>query len=449
MQPLTHTHVFDYFVKNLAIYSSTEPKGIFFYGEIKNTPNNSTAKIYIPDYSSEILNCDVAGVKPQFIHYRDSTIPIIGPFEPDKNTFYKENHAIYFSFDIISNLFFWLSGWHELFLPKDKLGRSTFHNSLQKKWNIAFTPVADVLWRMIADAYLQATNQKLFDTPLFGQNTCSVALTHDVDYWQTLWRKELKYCFTHLQPLKFIKTLYSRNHFYTFFGLKKWLNIRSAKSTFFFMANHHTHETYLNADYPISKSPYKKELKNWKKNGSIGLHGALICCNNAEKLSAQKVNLEKIIEKEIKYQRFHYLHYYTDLTPSILVESNIKIDSTLGWNDFPGPRYGTFKPFYLFDFKNNTITNVLELPLIIMDATLFYPHYLGYKKADEALAFLLPLLQNCVTYGGILTLNWHNDAFELTAKKEWVKLLDMIMDFCQNHKTDYYSFEQLFSTLNV
>jgi hypothetical protein len=97
----------------------------------------------------------------------------------------------------------------------------------------------------------------------------------------------------------------------------------------------------------------------------------------------------------------HWL-YFDASAPTKLEAAGFSYDSTVGYNHTVGYRAGTSQVF-----KPLATQNLLELPMHIMDTALFYPSYLNLspKQADVT---VLPLIENSVCFGGVLTVNWHD-----------------------------------------
>src|SRR5262249_26227369 len=73
-----------------------------------------------------------------------------------------------------------------------------------------------------------------------------------------------------------------------------------------------------------------------------------------------------------------------------------------GYNETVGLRAGTMQAF-----KPLSARRLLEIPLVIMDTALFYPSYLNLT-AEAATDVVRPLLKSAESYGGVLTINWHD-----------------------------------------
>lgn len=99
--------------------------------------------------------------------------------------------------------------------------------------------------------------------------------------------------------------------------------------------------------------------------------------------------------------RMHWL-FFDERSPALLEDAGFSYDSTVGYNETVGYRAGTSQIF-----KPLTAEKLLELPMHVMDTALFYPSYLNLssKAAEE---MILPLIENAVHFGGVLTVNWHD-----------------------------------------
>jgi hypothetical protein len=99
--------------------------------------------------------------------------------------------------------------------------------------------------------------------------------------------------------------------------------------------------------------------------------------------------------------RMHWL-FFDEQSAALLEKAGFSYDSTIGYNETVGYRAGTsqvFKPFQT--------ARLLELPMHIMDTALFYPSYLNLSP-EPAEKMILPLIENAVRFGGVLTVNWHD-----------------------------------------
>lgn len=99
--------------------------------------------------------------------------------------------------------------------------------------------------------------------------------------------------------------------------------------------------------------------------------------------------------------RSHWL-YQSEASPHYLEEAGFVYDSSAGYNEAVGYRSGTTQVFRPFG-----ATRLLELPLHIMDTTLFYTGRMDLPER-QAMVLVEEIITKTQRFGGILTINWHD-----------------------------------------
>jgi hypothetical protein len=99
--------------------------------------------------------------------------------------------------------------------------------------------------------------------------------------------------------------------------------------------------------------------------------------------------------------RMHWL-YNDQQSPATLEAAGAAYDSTIGYNETVGYRAGTTQVYKPLD-----ASQLLELPLHVMDTALFYPSHLDLS-AQQARMLLGQMVDNAAHFGGTLTINWHD-----------------------------------------
>jgi hypothetical protein len=99
--------------------------------------------------------------------------------------------------------------------------------------------------------------------------------------------------------------------------------------------------------------------------------------------------------------RMHWLCFDQD-SPAALDRAGFSYDSTFGYNDAVGYRAGTLQAY-----RPLGTTNLLELPLHVMDTALFFRTHLNLAE-DEACRVVRSVMDDVVRFGGALTINWHD-----------------------------------------
>lgn len=196
-----------------------------------------------------------------------------------------------------------------------------------------------------------------------------------------------------------------------------------AKSSFYFMA---LEKGDLDFNYNIED--LEAELGNISDNGwEVGLHGGHEAYDNLDQIKEMKKRLESILGKEVIGYRNHYLRFKTPDTWDILSKAGFKYDATFGYNDCSGFRNGMCHPFKPFNLNTRKEIEILEIPLTIMDCTLFNDYMrLDFKKAWELTKQLIDTVEN---YNGVITILWHNTYMQGNN----LRFYEQILKYC--HKT--------------
>jgi peptidoglycan/xylan/chitin deacetylase (PgdA/CDA1 family) len=196
-----------------------------------------------------------------------------------------------------------------------------------------------------------------------------------------------------------------------------------AKSTFYF----------LTADRDIRGFTYhiediQDELKNIIESGwDVGLHIGYYSFNGLGDILSEKRKLEKALGKEVIGCRNHYLRFKVPDTWEILAKAGFGYDTTFGYADSIGFRNGMCHPFRPFNLNSSKEIGIVEIPLTVMDVTVF-----EYMKQNyiTALNSLKKLVDTVEKYNGILTLLWHNNDFSCPFRDNWAELYKEILKYC-------------------
>jgi hypothetical protein len=110
------------------------------------------------------------------------------------------------------------------------------------------------------------------------------------------------------------------------------------------------------------------------------------------------------------------LHYDIRVTPKVYADAGFKYDSTLGFNDNVGFRFGTCYPWKFYDLKAEEKLPMLEIPLIMQDGALLLPQKGLRLDKKTALEYITVVANAVEKVGGVLTLLWHP---HFIIKQEW------------------------------
>ena len=326
--------------------------------------------------------------------------------------------------DLVASAFLWLSGWQERALAKrDGHGRVPFADSLPAQFDAAGFPVADA-YRVALAEQLRAGGAPLALRRWAGRDWAFCA-THDVDYIRK-WRPGILYreavrCFA--RDPRGASLRERRGRLARIGGIgRQWLAgdpfrralrdipretaLRGGTATFFAKAG---------AGHPrdVRYRLNSRFLKNWmarvsERDFEIGLHPSYRALDEPDRFAREKKRLGRALGRigtpPPVSVRQHYLRFDPAATPRLQAENGLLIDSTLGFPEREGFRRGTCMPFPLYDLEADRPLDVWEMPLTVMDATLF-----GYRGmgAEEAIGATFDLMETCRRHGGAFVGLWH------------------------------------------
>ena len=223
---------------------------------------------------------------------------------------------------------------------------------------------------------------------------------------------------------------------------ERWLEAEKecgAHSTFFFWPGlsavtkrHHTdcaYELYDPVMFDNQKCTVAEMIREIDHRGwEIGLHPSWYSFDDADELKRQKGALENVLGREIVSIRQHYLHYDIRITPRIHADAGFKYDSTLGFNDNVGFRFGTCYPWRLYDLKAEEELPIIETPLIIQDGAMVNPAKGMRLDKDTAFEYIKQIAGAVEKVGGVLTLLWHSNSI---IKPDWWNLYLRTLKYLQ------------------
>jgi hypothetical protein len=132
----------------------------------------------------------------------------------------------------------------------------------------------------------------------------------------------------------------------------------------------------------------------------VGLHG-LDAWLDAEDGRSECDRVAQAVGTTELGVRMHWL-YFDDHSPIVLDQAGFSYDSTVGYNETVGYRAGTTQIY-----RPLGTTQLLELPLHVMDTAMFYPDYLHLSE-EEATRLVGRMMDEVAQFGGVLTVNWHD-----------------------------------------
>lgn len=425
------TKQFLYFLKNFSLFHDLNP-GDVFYGQGQEAPVTIIRSIS-EEFWNDKKDIDITEVA--WKEWNNQRIPFLFAKDNSADIVTYEDNRARINYDIVASAFYFLSGWNELTEPeKDQFGRISYGNSIIKELNINNIPVVNYYFDILRETLEGVVNGNIFRKDLWQDYEFGVALTHDIDTCQAAW---LEGSFSELRKKRFHtipKLIFSR-----IFGKDDWFNFEEilqtekqfdATSSYYFLPERGKVGNWKNADYRIDSKPIQQAISLLKDEGNeIGLHGSFGTHVDGKMLQSEK---NRIYDREIVGNRFHFLMFDPLKTVGVLELCNIKYDSSLGFAEQIGFRRGTCYPFYLFNFEKGEISPVIEIPLLVMDVTLSNRKYMGVSE-KAALEQMIRLIDETRKFSGVFTVLWHNTHFSRYKYTGWKQVYQQILEYCKDN----------------
>lgn len=157
----------------------------------------------------------------------------------------------------------------------------------------------------------------------------------------------------------------------------------------------------------------------------LGVHGGYYRFNDAARYRESLEAVEARFGTRPCGIRNHLLRFSYPETWRAQTEAGFQYDATYGWPKALGARSGLPFPFFTYDQPNQRILDLLELPLTVMDTTLF--RYLGLE-GEAALEAAWKTVNQVVEVGGLVTLLWHNNFFNEPEYWDWQMVYERLLE---------------------
>jgi hypothetical protein len=364
--------------------------------------------------------------------------------------------------DLIASAFFWLSGWQEHTDPRrDAHGRFPFSVSLQAAWGTAVRPSVDL--------YREALAQRLAKAGIpcrrrtWGDCTWAFCATHDIDYlrkWRPgmVYREIVEYFAANRRNVSMGERVDRLQKFAADFS-KSGDVFRSAfdrmieevacegdRATYFIKTGTHgPNDVRYRTRYPyLLRQVERLEARSFE----IGLHPSYHSHDHAGYLHQERDRLAAVCSRPPVSVRQHFLRYDVHLTPRLHRDAGFVIDSSLAFAEHEGFRRSTCHPFQIYDLGANEPLDFWEMPLCLMDGTLFNYRGLGGAMARSVTD---DLIETCKRFGGVCVALWHNTLWDELDFPGWgvhfLESLDLarrekaLIDTLGGALTAYFRFE--------
>jgi peptidoglycan/xylan/chitin deacetylase (PgdA/CDA1 family) len=260
----------------------------------------------------------------------------------------------------------------------------------------------------------------------------AVCLTHDVNEIYPPFSHVLRSSLTHMRDRRIgeLRDLwcwkYAGREHSPYLKFKEIMNLEEryeARSSFFVLASDEDIRRFRYHIEDLDAELGEMVDRGWE----VGLHGGYYAYDEVQVLQQEKNRLERVLGRNVIGYRNHFLRFKVPDTWRHLVHAGFKYDTTLGYPDAVGFRNGMCHPHRPVDLADEgAVLNILEIPMIIMDDTLFG----SVKSMNEAWVVTKRLIDVVESCRGTLTLNWHSQNLACPFLKSYSRLYERILNYC-------------------
>ena len=390
-----------------------------YYGSDPDAHPDATLRIIQSESTIDFFDARVAPFpSSRFVRIGQTRVPVM--FEASGDV----------TFDPVATVFYFLSGWQETVIrARDEHGRFPWASSVQHNLDVRLMPVVDWTRHILAD--LLRKKEVRMERKEFGQASWAFCATHDIDYirkWRPgIYKRELLDRAILNQQKESVKDRLGRV-FRTSLSLIESgdpfrdalvrimdeLEKREARGTFFYKAAAYGQR---DVSYHLMDGAVQQAiLRQLDKGHEIGLHPSYHSFAHPERLLSERDRLRSASQHSVSTYRAHYLRHDHPASIHLLESAGFDVDSTIGFAECTGFRFGTCLPFPLFDPVSMKETRVWEMPLVMMESALFNRQHLDRAQAEKE---TLQLMQTCASFGGVFTGLWHNTLWDESDYPGW------------------------------
>lgn len=337
----------------------------------------------------------------------------------------EEIEEVQIGFDIFGTVFFFLSRFEEVVTPyKDQHERFPGSESLCFKSGLMERPVVDeyiVVLRWLL--------KKINITPNLLKNYSTLDFSCDVDEpfdatttnFSSLARACVGDIIKRKQPALFLNRIAryiarKRDQFhldpkYTFDWYIDLCREYKIKASFYFIPDSSQPN---NGCYSVDWKCTQRLIRKLIDNGHmVQCHSIYQSYNSEVVLGCGRERMAKAIAAAIEHpyhvfeNRQHYLRWDSRITPDLLERAGFSSDSSGGFPDVMGFRFGTSKEFTMWGWSSNSHLKIKQKPLLVMDGTLFEHQYMGLSL-PEARKKVFDIVDEVIFHNSRFSFLWHN-----------------------------------------
>jgi len=322
-------------------------------------------------------------------------------------------------YDPFSAIFYMISRYEE-YLPhlRDQYDRFTSKESVSKKYNFLHVAVVD---RWVSQ--LQLILKREFPELEFPKRKFKYIPTVDIDnafaYKEKGFLRTVGSILRSVSKLDFkslitqIRVL-SRSRKDPFDTYNYQLNIQKKYGLdpiyFFLLGDYGLNDKNLSHENRTFQS-LVRSIADYSK---IGIHPSFGSNNKLGQLRKEIKRLERIVKREVKKSRQHFLKLRLPETYRNLIEEDIQEDYTMGFANELGFRAGTCTPYPFYDLDEEVECKLTVFPFQLMESTLKY-----YLKLpiEQSIIEIKKIIDEVKHVEGTFISLWHNES--LSDEMEW------------------------------
>jgi len=267
----------------------------------------------------------------------------------------------------------------------------------------------------------------------------AICLTHDVDeikktyQWITY---PLKLFFKGnlkgiaLQFRSFIQRLRGYEPYWTFKNLIQVEENLKVRSSFYFLQEtakvrftDRSTWRHMGRRYDLSADSMREIIQDLHLGGwDVGLHGSFDSYVDCRKFADENQRLETILGHRVHGTRQHNLNLKIFKTWLCHERGGIEYDTTLGFNNCFGFRWGISFPFRPYFHEEKRLLRLLEIPLAIEDL----PYFNTPNRWEE----FVNIERKIQRVHGMITLLWHHSVFNDNEFSGWSAEYQKIIEYC-------------------
>lgn len=327
--------------------------------------------------------------------------------------------------DVIGSIFFMLSRYEELIIAsRDQNDRFPAAASLAVERGFLYRPIVDeyieILWSAMLKVWPQLTRP-----PVVGNMVVTCDVDEPYERWISgplLLAQGLAGALLRRRSIgcagRRIKNAWCsrRGRFdydpnWNFAWYMSTLESLGHRGIFYFIPT--SGRTQFDCTYSLTEPRMQALLRSMSDRGHrIGMHGSYATYRNASLLKRERSSLIDACRRAgaataVSGNRQHYLRWDAGQTADHLEHAEFADDSSGGYPDNPGFRYGTSRSFPMWSWIRQAPLKLRQRPLILMEGSVI--SYLKLGHGAQAFDLMRNLKKAALAYGDF-TMLWHNSS---------------------------------------